>query len=92
MTITTTGSASPKNDTGVLPSLGGAGSVAEGDVETSSPYDLVKGQLSEARAKLVAHSIEANEKLVRVHQYYERKLEMGLSPSAPDGPSHGGPE
>ena len=92
MTIVTTGSASPKNDAGALPSLGGAGSDAEGNVETSSPYDLVNSQLSEARAKLVAHSIEANEKLVRVHQYYERKLELGLSPSAPEGPQPGRPE
>ena len=92
MTITTTGSASPRNDAEVLPSLGGAGSAAEGDVGTSSPYDLAKSQLREAQAKLVAQSIDANEKLVRVHQYYEHKLEMALSPSAPDGQSHSGPE
>ncbi len=36
MTIVTTGSASPKNDAGALPSLGGAGSDAGGNVETSS--------------------------------------------------------
>jgi hypothetical protein len=82
----------------VLPSREGAGSAAEGnrklegDAETSSPYDLAKSQLKEAQAKLVAQSIDANEKLVRVHQYYEHKLEMAISPSAPDGQSHHGPE
>jgi hypothetical protein len=54
------------------------------EAEASSPYDLAKRQLREAQAKLVAQSIEANEKLVRVHQYYEDKLEMSDRPSAPD--------
>jgi hypothetical protein len=89
-TTTTTGSASPRNDAEVLPLQGGAGSDPEGtkmldeDAEASSPYDLAKRQLREAQAKLVAQSIEANEKLVRVHQYYEHKLEMSDRPSAPD--------
>jgi hypothetical protein len=91
---TTTGSASPRNEAEVLPLQGGAGSGPEGtkmldeDVEASSPYDLAKRQLSEARAKLVNQSFEANEKLVRVHQYYKRKLELAGNesdrPSAPD--------
>jgi hypothetical protein len=58
------------------------------DVEASSPYDLAKRQLKEARAKLVIQSIEANEKLVRVHQHYEQKLQLAEDasdrPSAPD--------
>jgi hypothetical protein len=56
-TTTTTGSASSKTDYEVLPLQGGAGSGPEGtkmsdeDVEASSPYDLAKRQLKEARAK-----------------------------------------
>jgi hypothetical protein len=91
---TTTGSASPRNDVKVLSLTRGAGSSSEGtkmldeDVEASSPYNLAKRELSEARAKLVNQSFEGNEKLVRVHQYYERKLELAGNesdrPSAPD--------
>jgi hypothetical protein len=64
---TTIGSASSKTDFEVLPLQGGAGSGPEGtktsdeDVEASSPYDLAKRQLKEARAKLVTQSREANE-------------------------------
>jgi hypothetical protein len=93
-TTTTTGSASSRTAVEVLPLQGGAGSGPDGtktldeDIEASSPYYLDKRQLKEARAKLVTQSIEANEKLVRVHQHYERKLELMESasdrPSAPD--------
>jgi hypothetical protein len=87
--MTTTGSASPRTDAEVLSLQGGVGSGPEGtkmldeDVKASSPYDLAKRQLREARAKLVTQSVEA-----RVHQYYERKLELAEDesdrPSAPD--------
>jgi hypothetical protein len=91
---TTIGSASSKTDVEVLPLQGGAGSGPEGtktpdeDVEASSPYDLAKRQVKEARAKLATQTREANETLVRVHQHYERKLQLvedaSDRPSAPD--------
>jgi hypothetical protein len=91
---TTIGSASSKTDVGVLPLQGGAGSGPEGaetsdeDVEASSPNDLAKRQLKEARTKLATQTREANETLVRVHQHYERKLQLvddaSDRPSAPD--------
>jgi hypothetical protein len=89
---TTTGSASSKTDFEVLPLQGGAGpegiNMPDEDVEASSPYDLAKRHLKEARPKLITQSIEANETLVRVHQHYERKLQLvedaSDRPSAPD--------
>jgi hypothetical protein len=81
-------------DLDVLPLQGGAGSGPEGtktsdeDVEASSPYELAKRQLKEARAKLVTQSREANETLVRVHQHYERRLQLAEDASSlPDRPS-----
>jgi hypothetical protein len=91
---TTPGSASSRRDVKVLPLQGGAGSGPEGtetsdeDVEASSPYDLAKRQLKEARTKLATQTREANKTLVQVHQHYERKLELMENasdrPSAPD--------
>jgi hypothetical protein len=86
---TTTGSASSRTDFEVLPLQGGAGSgpkrtkTSDEDVEASSPYYIAKRQLKQARAMLVTQSREGDEKLVRVHLHYKRRLQLAEDASAP---------